>query len=123
MYPPLTTFVSLMNSVESGVPMSPNPGLFTESPSTMYEFSGEVDPAIDVPNVSVCAPGVTSATASNDRFADPLPPGAATGTRLVKSLVIVVPVELEPTSTTGARAHDRHFLCSESFGQKLDIDA
>jgi hypothetical protein len=43
------TFTSLMNSVVSGVPTTPNAGLLTDMPSSTYWFSGDVVPLIDVP--------------------------------------------------------------------------
>ena len=35
MYPAVTTFTSLMNSVDSAVPTRPKPGLLTDNPSSM----------------------------------------------------------------------------------------
>jgi hypothetical protein len=49
MYPPLTTLISSMNSAVRGEPSVPNPGLFTESPSMRYRFSGEVAPLMPTP--------------------------------------------------------------------------
>jgi hypothetical protein len=49
----------------------------------------------------VGAGGDASATASKERLAAPFPVGAAIGTRRDISLSIVIPVELEITSTVG----------------------
>src|SRR6185503_364891 len=104
MYPPLMTFTSLTNSIESGVPTIPKAGLFTDMPSSTYWFSGEVVPLIDVPYVSLRAPGAASATDSKDRLAAPLPPGRDIGILRVNSDEMLVLVVLDPTSTVGARA-------------------
>src|SRR5260370_41758810 len=112
------TFVSRTNSLESGVPRGPNPGLLTDRPSTRYPFSGDVVPAIDVPYVSPCAPGATSATDSNDRFADPLLVGGAPGMRWVKFFSIVVTTMLEPTSTVGALASTRTSSAVTGIGMR-----
>jgi hypothetical protein len=98
------TLNSLTNSIDSGVPIVPYPGLPTFRPSIKYEFSGEEAPANETPKSSPCAPGTTSATDSIDLLAPPFPVGGATGMRDVKSLVMVVAMALDPTSTVGARA-------------------
>jgi hypothetical protein len=51
--------------------------------------------------LSALAPGATVATDSKEREAEPLPPGAETGTRLRISAFKLVALVLEPTSTVG----------------------
>jgi hypothetical protein len=43
------TLTSLTNSTESGVPMVPTDGSFTDRPSTTNWFSGEVPPLMLTP--------------------------------------------------------------------------
>src|ERR1041384_1440892 len=67
LYPPVTTSISSMNSLITGVPTVPNVSPVVLMPSTKYWFSSDELPENATPTPSFCEPAVAPSAASNVR--------------------------------------------------------